>query len=247
MALKLRIDTRQFNEQLRRAADYSKRAAHVVVNSQSLALAKRSLDATKRASADDIRKLNERVVVFVRTHTKSGKPRKRPSNVYSQAPTLADMIIMKRLKAQGRTAKREEVRQMSKRMINARLKSIGFIASGWVPTLRGLIQWDRERRGLASVQSVIGRKGAKEYGQAKGYVRPAIVQESPRCRMVNQAIIQTNQWHKLVGEKGTGDPLKYAQMGVDSGIAESVSDMKQHILEKLQKLNRNTQTSHLTP
>ena len=87
-------------------------------------------------------------------------------------------LISKRM---GKGHTREEAAEYSRKVIASRLRSVTFLKSGWLPAVRRLwvVARDKFFAGNAG--------GARQYGQAKGSVTPAVAGDNPAAIIVNSA------------------------------------------------------------
>jgi len=242
LGLTVRVDTTDLMAAIQWAAKHTSRSHEAVVNGQLLALAKRAIKFTHKASKASIDKLNERVVVGhtlrnVSTKTgKMGRLLKKPKKIFSEAKTFAELIIIKRFRQHKQPVpKRDVIRQLADKMIAARKRSIGFIKSGWIPAIRTLINWERELRWAALLTSN-SRDGAKIFGGEKGGAIPAKAGALASGTIWNEAIVPMNKFNEK--DNRSGNPMFYAEQGLAIAMRATIADIHAHLKKKYDQLNR---------
>ena len=215
----LDLDTKEFDRALQLAVTYSDRTYPQVANGQGLALAKRAMTHTEKASADKIALFLGQIATQKKVSKKGKVSFKR---IFQKEDSVAHRIVNALLRKQGKPMVwGDELNARARRMIGGRLKSAAFIKSGWIYVIRGLSRLvgygdDREKGNPA---------GARMTGQAKGYVKPATSTLSGvvTCEIANTALI----------EHDGRNPMPVAQAGLQAGMDESARDILKHLEEKL--------------
>lgn len=216
------LNTTEFDKALKEILKASKRDFAVVINSRAWWFCRYAIQKTLKADRWAIEKqlLGKSV-----TRTKSGRvSRSKKANNYG-ADTFAAKIINSRRdpKIYG-----EELKAAILKMIGARNKSIGFIASGWGWAMDRLkLAWDQPEKTSGKVGKV------KWFGEKKGGAIPARSLASnffPYAIVVNSALIKEGKFTKQ------GDPHPIAIQGANKALQMSVDDMRKHLEEKFQKL-----------
>lgn len=168
----VQIDTRQAEAVLREYARWSRRDWADILNNKALDVAFRALPETPKANLAEVQ-----AVV-----NKEWWPKyiaKRITKGVSFTVKRKGEKIKKGFKG---AFTRAQAREVSKRIISARSRSIAFIKSGWLPAIKRLFPLARDRVSRRSAG------GAKQYGVAKGSANPAIAGDHPFAQIVNSTI-----------------------------------------------------------
>ncbi len=99
------------------------------------------------------------------------------------------------------------------------------MASGWIPAIKKLSSVVYEKP-----KDISSRKGATQFGTAKGSAKPATFQ----LASVIQATIE-NTALKTTSELGGGDPMPVATEGLQKALDRAARDMAQKLAERLQR------------
>lgn len=166
----LTLDVWSFNQVLRRYAELSKRDWADIVNRKALQLAFETLKETPKADAAAIRELE----------SKEWWPKYIAKRITGAGVTFKHKKAT--IHIQGRGYTRAEARQVSRKIIAARVRSTAFFKSGWLPAIRTLLPLVRDKAKLAVT---VG--GAKQVGVDKGRARPAVSGTSPAAEIINSA------------------------------------------------------------
>src|ERR1051326_6360614 len=153
-----KVDTREFTETLRRYREISKRDPKKICDTKGFFIARRAVIETPKESRDKIRSDLGRVTFRGR---KAVGLKLRTVKRYSrfgleEEVPLAALIINKRL-GKGRGLHGAAMAEAIKMMLGARLRSIAFLKSGWLPAIRTLVALadtrgaPRQERGVAQV------------------------------------------------------------------------------------------------
>lgn len=140
--VEVRIDTREFEATLKRYAAVSKTSFPDIVNRKLRFIARGATRLTPKAKASDIR-------------SSLRQEGARPGQ------TLAESIVRAKLYRQGKKQPTKiETKALVKAMIGARIRSIGYIKSGWLPAIAKL--------GAALGLSSSGGGQGRQFGKPKG-------------------------------------------------------------------------------
>jgi hypothetical protein len=151
MASSFRLDVREFKSTLNRYRQYSRRDNVEIVNTKAFFIARRAVVETPKADSAKVRKFFDRAtqrIVGMIINARRGK--RGEKGLYGEAMREAQMM-----------------------MKAARLRSVAFLKSGWLPAIKTLEKLTNYRRGVARSEagSAIGR--ALQIGQPKGHAVPA--------------------------------------------------------------------------
>lgn len=160
------MDTREFDSTMKRYREFSSRTPEKIVNTKAFYIARRAVIETPKADKKDIAADLGR---FIKSGKKQGRLRLAKGRFHN-AP-LAALIVNARRGAKGLpglfgTAMTEAI----KVIIGARMRSIAFLKSGWIQSIKAFEPF-ADKIGAPRTDS-----SAKQVGQAKGLGRPAIGQ-----------------------------------------------------------------------
>lgn len=165
-------DQSKFDRALTEYLKYTSRTLVQALNTKGYYIARRALFVTAKVNPARIKAELGRFV-FTRKETASGRISRRrtlelaPSRVNPEV-SLAEMILIARYRKKGGWPKNR--REMDKRirdLVAARLRSVAFIKSGWLPAIRALAPV-ADRSGPIPLDNA-----ARQYGAAKGRAIPA--------------------------------------------------------------------------
>jgi hypothetical protein len=214
----MRLNTREFDRTLRQYMEHSKRDWAQIFNTKGYFIARRATTETPKANAAKIRALRERRIIG--TGLKFGKNGPRKVTVRDPLSTSrAALILQARRRAAGQpgyTAK--ELPAAVKKFIGARLRSIGYLKSGWIPAIKKL-------EPLADVRAKprVDNSG-KVFKQPKGGAKPARNLWRTTCQIFNAAVT------KKSGDEGL---RKFGQAGLQAAFAAELVSMKDYVERKL--------------
>lgn len=152
------VNMTEFKRDLRKLAAMTSSTLPQFFNSRAYIIAKTAMGFTGRASRAGIEKLAVAGYRIIKSR-KTGAFR-RGAAIYNANGIAGDIIQGRRHRRGEKPLTRAELIEPVRKMISARLRSIAFLASGWIPALRKLDKF-------AAVKAV-GTDGARQRGQAKG-------------------------------------------------------------------------------
>lgn len=210
----MRVRTAEFDRTLRQYMDLSKRDWAQVFNTKGFFIARRATVDTKKADPAEIRKLRERRVIG--TGSKNGKVVKLRDPL---ATTRAALILQARRRAQGEPAiPKRDLPAAVRKFIGARLRSVAYLKSGWLPAIGTL-------EPLADVRAKPRMdKSGKVLKRPKGGAKPARNYWRTFCQIFNAAITKRN------GDAGL---RRFGQAGLQAAFDAEVRSMKEYIERKL--------------
>ena len=231
MNIKVSFDMTEFNAALQAVARDSSRDLPLVINSQGFHLARRALKLTKRADPDKLAvQLGQVATNYGYTRGKKNVKlyrRKKPIRVFDDSThdTLAHRLVnARRIKEGLRGIWGSELDARAKKLRTARLRSINFIRSGWIPALRKFFRY------IAKGSRAYDRS-VRQIGKPKGYGSPAPRKTmTPVAEIANSAILPQSRFSAK-----KGNPFPIAKIGLDLAIRESVLDMQRHLVERFQR------------
>lgn len=206
----IQLDTRVFNAVFQQYAKHNRRDWAEICNDKALDVAFRALKETPKADVSGVKAVAQKdwwpKYVAKRIVSKKGVSFTRKVGGVKQ-----------KLHYQGRGYTRDEARKVSAGIIAARVRSLAFLKSGWLPAIQRL--WTIVRRAKKFNR---GTQGAKRYGVEKGTATVAVAGDHPVAFIVNSTI--------GIEKHGVG-PL---QRAVDA----SAADMRVYIGRKLEEAAR---------
>lgn len=234
--ISIRVDTRAFNRTLREYATAIRKDGDEVVNRTAMHVAFQAVSHTRHADIAKIAALKE--VAAVQITGKSGKMLKSFSQVSAKtqekrktykATTLAVMYKLAALHRQGvnvrsRFKSRAEIEDAALAMVNARLRSVNYLRSGWLAAAK-------------SLEMVVRQVPA---GYRKLKLRAKILRMNQGGAIVStggraSASIFNNSLYSYK-EKGVSPKLvQYAAEGLRAAMAQSSAFMRGVIQERLAK------------
>lgn len=207
------LNTVEFQRDLRRLAATTSRTLPEFLNSRGYTIARRAMDATRRASRTAIEALGVAAYRLIRSRKTGLLRRGRP--IYEpHARALA--IVASRERARGRLENlpQAELRARAEKLIGARLRSIAFLASGWIPALRKLDRYGA--KGIAT--------DARQKGSPKGRAIRAVNGWNPFVQIENNATPEG-------GNRGPAEAEMTAALR--TSMAAEHAEMRQRLAGKL--------------
>lgn len=222
MAAPTRLNTAEFERTRREYMKFTRRDTATVINTKLFYIARRATVETPKANkASMVQELKGKRMKAVKL--KSG----RIKNVKS---TLAELIIWGRRLKSGGSTKKKDMREEVKKLIAARLRSIAFIKSGWIPAIKRLESL-AERIGGAAARP---DRSAKQIGKPKGSAKPAREGVRPIGSITNDALPKGRKGllNRIFGGK-RNEVLAIATPALQRAFDFEVRSMKDYIARKL--------------
>lgn len=216
---------RDFDRTLKDYLSVNRRTLPEALNEKGYFIAGRAIQNTHKADANQVRaSLGAEMKSVV---GKSGKTLKRKklgfTDKYSNSVAV-EIVIASLRKAGKAIPSAEKLAELGLALIRRRLKSITFIRSGWLPSLRRLARFSKYGR--------LKFSDAKQYGKPKGGVSPANAAQGDYAKV--------SIWNSAGGEaKHKQALLKYGAPGLEAAVIQETADMRGYIERKLRK---NAQT-----
>lgn len=199
----IRINRREFDDTFRKYMAVSQRDIAVALNTKAFYIARRATVETAKANAGDIRKV---------WGVRAGR-----SN--STRAAFAGKIINQIRGARGEKGLYgEEMAEAVAQMLVYRLRTVGFIKSGWIPAIKRLEPL-AEKKGAPRQD-----RRAAQLGTAKGWAVPA----RPGIRCI--AIIANTASTKRDIKQAL---LKFGTPGLQRAFDHEVASMKTYIERKM--------------
>lgn len=137
---------------------------------------------------------------------------------------LATIIIVARLRKAGeKIPPAEELIKKALDMVRARIRSVGFIRSGWLPALRRLARFSKYGRTKFATGDL-----PKMTGEKKGGVSPATESQGNFAKCII--------WNSAGGlPKHKGALIRYGQPGLEKAVQDETASMKKYLEGKLRE------------
>lgn len=146
--------------------EVTSRALPDVLNKKGFFIARRAVIETPKASAANIKAELGRVT----KHRGGTRTMKLTASTSRPTMSLAEAILRARIYLKGGTQPtKQEMQGELLKFLSARMRSIAFLKSGWLPAIRKLESAIREKSGLERM----GYRDARQVGAAKGDAIPA--------------------------------------------------------------------------
>jgi hypothetical protein len=219
-----RWDQSKFDRTFARSLDFTDRDLVTAINTTSYYVARKATWFTHKADRGKIEAALGKRITVPRVSVKFGKARivnRRELQLTqardSEAPVAALIINKRRGKGNGLHG-REMVRAI-RQMIAARLRSVAYTKSGWIPSIRAL-SVKAEKAGAPPMDTA-----AKVYGRAKGSAFPAVsLHSKSAATLINEA------WAKH--DKNNAF-YRYGSQGLQRAFNDETAHMERRIKEKM--------------
>lgn len=234
MSITIKIDSRNWQRAANDLFQTSSRSCVDFTNGQALRVASWAIPETEKANRVNIEHI---MGILSSTVTKRGgragaKGWVRITKRTIRQDSFAERIIAKRFRETGSWfgLKGKTLADKAKSFVAAKIRSVGFIKSGWIQavrTLSGIVY--KKPRGLT------GRiADAKQYGQVKGYAKAARfgLKSQIQATIVNTALTTQGKFSAWHG--GSGDPMPVAERGLQRALDRAEVDMIQTLEKRLQ-------------
>ena len=230
MKVTMTMNAAKFNQVLAQVNAASSRSYPKFLNGQALRLASYAIHNTKKADANKIAwQLGQTDRRF--TNLRTGGKLKTPKRIYgnSEASLGLYRIVNWRRKRSNKPAISGEKMSVVARKLRARaLKSVGYIASGWIYSVKELSRMVGYEDRVAATKSP-----ARMTGKTKGYVIPATfaINSKVNCTIANLALIEESS--ARTGRR-KGNPMPIAERGLAIARQLTANNMMEHLRKKLQ-------------
>ena len=221
------FDFNEFDRTLKQYAEVSEKDFADIANNKALELAggfgnanPGALQLTHHADAAVVAQQLAARVETVERVSKSGKVTKRRKLHFGigDKDLLSARIVNARRKRDGQPPLwGKALTEASRKLTGARIRSVNFIRSGWVASIRQ----------LASVVGRVGGSGGVKADRPKGYAIAAKPGVSTSATIVNTAL---NPRHG-----GSNRAVGMAEAGLQEGVRRVTANMRTYIERKLQQ------------
>lgn len=194
------VDTSNFDKALKEYIRNSKKDCQDIVNQKAYWIAIRAIKETYKADKDQIRTTLE-----------------GPSDTFPNL-TLAEAIVLTRNRQSvKKKMTRAELKREGKKLINQRIRAIGFLKSGWLPAVRILAPKVNKRYTVGLTR--LGK------GKDKGGAEPAR-QSTTSCK--------ATIWSDIIADNNT-KAQNYRKIGLQRALNAEAASMNAYVESKLRK------------
>lgn len=163
MSVSMQIDTREFSATLRQYLARTSKTLPEAINGKAGRVAWRAIVETRKAERGDIEALGVSGYRQIKSRKTGEIRRGRP--IYNENGRMRDIIAARYYNAGQRIP--DDLDEQVRKGLAARLRSIGFIKSGWIPAYRKLrryigqaLTWtDARQRGKAKGRATVAQNG----------------------------------------------------------------------------------------
>lgn len=230
MSIELKVNVEEFQRVAEAILRTSSRTYPKFLNGQALRVASNAIQATDKA---DRVAIERQMGVVGRKETLRGansggkKGWVRISKRELIDNSFAARIINARKKAMGvPLIWGKELSDAARKMVAAKVRSVAFIRSGWIPAVRALSKEVYTRGAFLA-------RDAKQVGAPKGYAIPARVTISGlvTVEIGNTALLHQSKFNAWHGRKG--DPIPVAVKGLQAGMNAATRDMATEFYKRM--------------
>lgn len=230
MSATVEVDFREWNAALRLLWNESSRELEDFVNGQAFRVAYEAIKQTKITDrAKLIRQLGATQQYKPVRQRKTGKIYMKRNGVTMKKDSFAERILYKRYAEYEKWGIRgETMDQMVRNLVAARIRSIAFIKSGWIPAVQALARVIKRKPNTSGTL-----QGAKIYGKKKGGAVPCRYSWNKEnfATITNTALMTRRD--KLALPAQGGNPMPIAEKGLQAALNVATRDMLQHLADKL--------------
>jgi len=230
-SINLKIDDREFQQTLREYVMVSKRTIPEIVNTKAYYIVRRAIYETPKADKMVIGK-SLAGLIYAYKDTKGGARRMLKTvtrygrwNQATQVPLAALLVNWKRGQMGKAGLYGQNMAAAVKGFIASRQRSVAFIRSGWLPALRILAPFVKNKAGAAPLDSE-----TKQYGRARGRATPASEGFHVSATIVNAI----GEGAKDADAKAAALD-KYAQPALQRAFDAEEASMRQYMEDELRK------------
>jgi hypothetical protein len=211
-------DQSKFDAALAEYLKVTSRTVTDAINTKAYFIARKALYLTHKASKRAIQDSLGKIITSRRRMTT--RIASLPSGRTADAPLAALIINARRGRAGQPGLHGIAMTRAIADLLNARMRSIAFLKSGWIPAIRIL-------EGLAKDKSKAGPtdREARIYGRQKGGATPAAEGVAPVATIINSALSR--------GDPGGAALAKYGGAGLEAAFAEETASMLKYLEEKM--------------
>lgn len=229
----IKIDSTQWKAAANELFKTSSRTCVDFTNGQALKVATESIRETEKANRVQID--YEMGVLSKQETLRGGKAGQkgwvRITKRKLKEDSFAERIVAKRFQETGSWfgLKGKTLKEKARALIAAKVRSVGFIKSGWIPSVQKLSALVYKKpKGLT------GKVGdAKQVGQPKGFCIPAkfTLRSQIFATIGNTALLAKSKYSTWHGK--AGNPMPVAEKGLQSALNKAAKDMIEELKRRL--------------
>lgn len=217
----------EFDRTLKQYLEYSSLTLPQVLNEKAYFITTKAIYKTHKASKEEIGAL---MGAKYRTTWKRNANRKlkQAKVIWGTSGKywnlLGVKIILARLRKKGqKIPDKKELLDMAKKMVAARLRSIAFLRSGWIPAMKKFARFSKYGRIKFGLED-----SGKQYGTAKGGGTAATKTSGLNAKVIF--------WNQAIAKRDHKDALnRYGTAGLEAAFQEETASMKEYIERKMKE------------
>lgn len=195
--IKAEIDFNEWNRTFKEYMRYTKKTAAEALNTKMVFILQGAIKNTKKANAAAIRQ-----------------------SLNAGSPPTKENIVAKAALNHGEHISQKEIKQRAKRLLASRVRSIGFILSGWIPALRKTLPYSERKSAIVP----------RQRGKDKGGAKPA--------PLLGQTYATAEAWNSVEGGPPSGKVHQVKIQGLQAAFSKEIASMVQYIEKKWQQGGR---------
>lgn len=233
------LDISQWQRAARELAETDRRSCADFINGQALRVCVEAVRRTPKAIGAKIawtlgqigQEVSFKQRTRITTRGSKGSWRTVKGDRLIREDSFAERILAVRFRETGKWGKGIKGSTMAERvrsLIANRVRSAGFIASGWLPARKRLFAIVKEK----PLGTNFNFAGVKQWGPEKGSVKPAnfSLRSVITCEIQNTALLDTSEF------PATGDnPMPVATAGLQEALNICARDMVDKLAERLSR------------
>lgn len=215
----------------------TKRELEDFLNGQALKVAIEAIRHTGKADASRVqwqlgvtgRELRYKIDRKTKQRVLRGGKAKQGDYIIKDDSLAERILIARRIKTGSWGIRGASIKEKVKEFIKARMRSVAFIKSGWIPARQRLFSVVRQKPTVTGVKVL----DAKQYGKPKGYAIPAAgsLFKKLTATIVNLAL--NAKPNPLTGT--IGNAAQIAENGLALALKVAEQDMLKKLKERLDK------------
>ncbi len=214
---RIQVDDREFTRTLRQYSRISRREIPDIVNTKAFFIARRAVIETHKADKSMIKTSLGTIL-----KRKGGGRILKLAKADKRDMSLAEAILRARAYRAGREQPdKTAIGALIENLIAARMRSIAFLKSGWLPAIKALEKLVKSKSGVARTD-----RSPKQYGKAKGSAIPAHEGFRVSATIINAASADRDR-------KAALD--KFGTPALARAFAFETKSMEEYMEEKLKK------------
>lgn len=216
------FDTRKFEETLKEYAKWTSRTARQIVDTKAWYVARKATWFTLKADPWKIKQQLGGIVRVNRLNKKGKVVKRRELQLVRamgvNAPLAALIVNARRGRAGEKGLYGRAMEKALFKLLGARMRSVAFLKSGWVPAIHGLAPF-ADRSSTPPMD-----KEARQIGRPKGTMRRIGSDTNPVTEIINLATAKRDM---------KGALIRYASDGLQQALDDERNSMNEYIERKM--------------